>query len=152
MALSFDENPPLDPVNDRRERLSALARGLPDTPGVYLMKDAAETVIYIGKAGSLRNRVGSYFVPSVDLGPKKQPMPERTERSGRRHNKVPDANHSPFDSLKPITLPATLSDASRRQFVESWSSPSSMGSAFFLWGTLTVTTPETLPSRSDAVK
>ncbi len=38
------------------------------------MKDAAGTVIYVGKAGSLRSRVGSYFVRSADLGPRKQPM------------------------------------------------------------------------------
>jgi excinuclease ABC subunit C len=34
---------------------------LPDKPGVYLMKDARGVVIYIGKANSLRDRVGSYF-------------------------------------------------------------------------------------------
>ena len=55
-------------------RLAERARELPAAPGVYVMKDAAGTVIYVGKAGSLRNRVGSYFVPSADLGPKKQPM------------------------------------------------------------------------------
>ena len=60
--------------DSRSERLASLAKSLPDSPGVYLMKDSAETVIYVGKAGSLRSRVGSYFVPSVDLGPKKQPM------------------------------------------------------------------------------
>ena len=59
---------------DRLAKLAEKARSLPAVPGVYLMKDASETVIYIGKAGSLPNRVGSYFVPSVDLGPKKQPM------------------------------------------------------------------------------
>jgi len=58
----------------RLARLSDRAKNLPDAPGVYLMKDAAETVLYVGKAGSLRNRVGSYFVPSADLGPRKQPM------------------------------------------------------------------------------
>ncbi len=56
------------------QRLAEKARGLPKTPGVYLMKGAGGAVIYVGKAGSLRSRVGSYFVPSVDLGPKKQPM------------------------------------------------------------------------------
>ncbi len=59
---------------DRLGRLAAQARGLPRTPGVYLLKDGAGTVIYVGKAASLRNRVGSYFVKSADLGPKKQPM------------------------------------------------------------------------------
>ena len=38
------------------------------------MKDADGTVIYVGKAGSLRSRVGSYFTRSADLGPRKQPM------------------------------------------------------------------------------
>jgi excinuclease ABC subunit C len=34
---------------------------LPDRPGVYLMKDARGTVLYVGKAQSLRNRVRSYW-------------------------------------------------------------------------------------------
>jgi excinuclease ABC subunit C len=36
-------------------------QNLPDSPGVYLMKDAKGHVIYIGKALSLWNRVRSYF-------------------------------------------------------------------------------------------
>ncbi len=60
-----------------RDRLAERARALPGSPGVYLLKDASGTVIYVGKASSLRNRVASYFVPSVDLGPRKQPMLER---------------------------------------------------------------------------
>ena len=58
------------------KRLAGKARSLPKTPGVYLLKDASGTVIYVGKAGSLRSRVGSYFVASADLGPKKQPLLE----------------------------------------------------------------------------
>ena len=37
---------------------------LPEKPGVYLFKDAAGTVVYVGKARSLRNRVRSYFLES----------------------------------------------------------------------------------------
>ncbi|CAN5666164.1 excinuclease ABC subunit UvrC [soil metagenome] len=36
-------------------------RLLPETPGVYLMKDAAGEILYVGKAKSLRSRVRSYF-------------------------------------------------------------------------------------------
>lgn len=66
---------------DRRPKLDELlekARHLPREPGVYLMKDAAGRVIYVGKATRLRDRVTSYFVPSAASGglgsPKKQPM------------------------------------------------------------------------------
>lgn len=41
----------------KREALSRI----PEHPGVYLMKDAAGRVIYVGKANSLRRRVRSYF-------------------------------------------------------------------------------------------
>src|SRR5262245_33983390 len=36
-------------------------RALPQTPGVYIMRDRAGTIIYVGKAVSLRNRVLTYF-------------------------------------------------------------------------------------------
>ncbi|MBD1381151.1 excinuclease ABC subunit UvrC [Metabacillus arenae] len=39
---------------------------LPDQPGCYLMKDRQGTVIYVGKAKVLRNRVRSYFTGSHD--------------------------------------------------------------------------------------
>ena len=38
----------------------------PTSPGVYLMRDAAGEIIYVGKARSLRQRVRSYFNPSGD--------------------------------------------------------------------------------------
>ncbi len=63
----------------RESRLAALltkARALPKVPGVYLMKDAAGVVIYVGKAARLPDRVSSYFLPSTSLGPAKQPMLE----------------------------------------------------------------------------
>ncbi|HEU5411382.1 MAG TPA: excinuclease ABC subunit UvrC [Candidatus Acidoferrales bacterium] len=43
---------------DLREK----AAEFPTEPGVYLFKDAAEKIIYVGKAKSLRNRVKSYFL------------------------------------------------------------------------------------------
>lgn len=36
-------------------------QSLPQYPGVYIMKDAGGTILYIGKASSLRSRVSSYF-------------------------------------------------------------------------------------------
>ncbi len=41
--------------------LKATLANLPDRPGVYLMKDARGTVLYVGKAQSLRHRVRSYW-------------------------------------------------------------------------------------------
>jgi excinuclease ABC subunit C len=40
------------------------AAQLPDSPGVYIFKDASGTVIYVGKATSLRSRARSYFLES----------------------------------------------------------------------------------------
>ncbi len=41
--------------------LEATLKGLPDRPGIYLMKDATGQVLYVGKAQGLRNRVRSYW-------------------------------------------------------------------------------------------
>ncbi len=54
-------------MNDTlKEKLSLL----PGSPGVYLMKDAAGTIIYVGKAVSLKNRVRQYFQSSKTHSPK----------------------------------------------------------------------------------
>jgi excinuclease ABC subunit C len=46
-------------------RAAAKVREFPQTPGVYLMKDSAGRVIYVGKAKSLRARAGSYFLKAA---------------------------------------------------------------------------------------
>lgn len=53
---------------------SARLNHLPGKPGVYLMKDNSGTIIYIGKASVLRNRVRSYFQKKANLPPKIQRM------------------------------------------------------------------------------
>lgn len=45
-------------------------REFPHAPGVYLMKDVAGRVIYIGKAKDLRNRAGSYFLKAAAEDPR----------------------------------------------------------------------------------
>ncbi|MBO5259624.1 MAG: excinuclease ABC subunit UvrC [Agathobacter sp.] len=61
---------------DIQEELSKL----PDQPGVYIMHDIADTIIYIGKARSLRKRVRQYFQPSHDEGIKKRQMVQNIAR------------------------------------------------------------------------
>ena len=52
---------------------------LPGRPGVYRMLDAADVIIYVGKARNLKSRVGSYFQPS-NVHPKVQALVARTAR------------------------------------------------------------------------
>jgi len=53
----------MEPLKDR-------PRTFPTTPGVYLFRDKAGKVIYVGKAANLRSRVSSYFAPADTLIPK----------------------------------------------------------------------------------
>ena len=53
---------------------------LPARPGVYLMHDASDAIIYVGKAVSLRNRVRQYFQSSRNKGPKIEQMVTRIRR------------------------------------------------------------------------
>lgn len=48
-------------ADERIKRLRTKAMSLPLRPGVYLMKDKAGGIIYVGKAKALKNRVSSYF-------------------------------------------------------------------------------------------
>ena len=54
-------------------------RIIPEKPGVYMMKDAREGVLYVGKASSLKNRVRSYFGSPTNLVPKIRRMVARVE-------------------------------------------------------------------------
>lgn len=39
---------------------------VPEMPGCYIMKDERDTIIYIGKAKNLKNRLKNYFPPVTD--------------------------------------------------------------------------------------
>ena len=53
---------------------------LPSQPGVYLMHDAKDEIIYVGKAISLKNRVRQYFQSSRNKSAKIEQMVSRIAR------------------------------------------------------------------------
>ena len=61
-----------------RERLTDIVaeklKLLPDSPGVYIMKDASGRIIYVGKAVVLKNRVRQYFQHNKNHSPKVRAM------------------------------------------------------------------------------
>ncbi len=61
------------------EALKDKASGLPMTPGVYIMRDRTNSVIYVGKAKKLRNRVSQYFQDSASHGPKTRVMVSKVD-------------------------------------------------------------------------
>ncbi|MBV9019417.1 MAG: GIY-YIG nuclease family protein, partial [Ktedonobacteraceae bacterium] len=52
------------------EKIQSVLNSLPHKPGIYLMKDAHGTILYVGKAISLHSRVRSYFQDSTVLSAK----------------------------------------------------------------------------------
>ncbi|TET87788.1 MAG: excinuclease ABC subunit UvrC, partial [Dehalococcoidia bacterium] len=60
-----------------QKRLETQLKALPSKPGVYLLKDEGDNVLYIGKAASLYHRVGSYFGSPSNLSTKLQRMVAR---------------------------------------------------------------------------
>ena len=56
------------------EELKEKASTLPLAPGVYVMRDKNDKVIYVGKAKKLKNRVSQYFVNTVSHTPKTRLM------------------------------------------------------------------------------
>lgn len=57
-----------------RTSLLEKAKSLATSPGVYLMKDQAQGVLYVGKAKSLKSRVSSYFQPITHEHPRTEMM------------------------------------------------------------------------------
>lgn len=66
MRNTPDEKSEHQIIEDLKEKV----RDFPQLPGVYIMKNAAEKILYIGKAKSLRSRVRSYLTDSKDHSPK----------------------------------------------------------------------------------
>ncbi|NER99206.1 MAG: excinuclease ABC subunit UvrC [Symploca sp. SIO1B1] len=65
------------PLVQNPERLESCLKEIPAEPGVYLMRDNNERILYIGKSKKLRSRVRSYFRES-------QPLSERIARMVRQ--------------------------------------------------------------------
>lgn len=60
----------LIPLHKDPDRLEARLKEIPPTPGVYFMRDANDTILYIGKSKKLRSRVRSYFRDDHRLNPR----------------------------------------------------------------------------------
>lgn len=68
--MSLPDDNPDTPAEESVEPILApevKVRQFPTTPGVYLMKDAAAVVIYVGKAVNLRSRASSYFTRTAEF-------------------------------------------------------------------------------------
>ena len=61
------------------DQLKVKARSLPMEPGVYIMRDSLDNVIYVGKAKKLKNRVSQYFQDTVSHSPKTKVMVSRID-------------------------------------------------------------------------
>lgn len=80
-------------------RVSKTLARLPRRPGVYIHKDAAGNILYVGKAKTLRNRVRSYFHPNATLDPAKRIMV----------SKIADIEYIVVDSeIEALLLESTL--------------------------------------------
>lgn len=61
---------PSQPLLKDPDRLETRLKEIPPEPGVYLMHDAADRILYIGKSKKLRSRIRSYFRDGHDLSPR----------------------------------------------------------------------------------
>ena len=84
--------------NPRRELLLKKAEELPLRPGVYIMKDERERIIYVGKSKKLRNRVSQYFMNG-----------EKTVKTARMVSRVFDFDYILCDTeIESLALENTL--------------------------------------------
>ena len=65
--------------NTKRALFASRLAALPGRPGVYIMRNAKQDVIYVGKAANLRNRVRNYFGAPHSLEPKTRALVEQIE-------------------------------------------------------------------------
>ena len=62
-----------------KDNIRKLLLDIPQKSGVYLMKDASDTIIYAGKAKNLKNRVKSYFMEGKNTTIKNRALVEHVE-------------------------------------------------------------------------
>src|SRR3989344_5744375 len=67
ITIKFNNKSPTLRIATMNRKLRQKLNNLPDRPGVYLFKDNEDRIIYVGKAGSLKRRVGSYFARAGDI-------------------------------------------------------------------------------------
>jgi excinuclease ABC subunit C len=64
-------------MSEQMEQLQEILKNLPDSPGVYFMKDKSGRIIYVGKAKILKNRVRQYFQNTDEKDPKTRALVSR---------------------------------------------------------------------------
>ena len=72
-----DQEKMSDTVDKAFEKIKSILKSLPQTSGVYKMKDEEGKVIYVGKAKNLRSRVAQYFGAGKDHSIKTKKMVEK---------------------------------------------------------------------------
>ena len=72
-------HPQAESPTQKRQRLKQHANTLPNRPGIYKMLGKSGEILYVGKAKSLKNRVGSYFAKTIEH-PKTQALVQRIEQ------------------------------------------------------------------------